>query len=60
MVTDLVIVGAGPCGLVSALLAKQAGLSCVVLERKTEEGLLAMPIISINIACEFLLWLVWM
>ncbi len=36
MVTDLVIVGAGPCGLVSALLAKQARLSCVVLERRAE------------------------
>lgn len=36
MVTDLVIVGAGPCGLVSALLARQAGLSCVVLERRSE------------------------
>ncbi len=36
MVTDLVIVGSGPCGLVSALLAKQAGLSCAVLERRAE------------------------
>ena len=36
MVTDLVVVGAGPCGLLSALLARKSGLSCVVIERRSE------------------------
>ncbi len=33
--TDLLVVGAGPCGLAAAIAATQAGLSCVVLDRRT-------------------------
>ena len=33
--TDLLVVGAGPCGLAVAIAAAQAGLSCVVLDRRT-------------------------
>lgn len=33
--TDLLVIGAGPCGLAAAIAAKQAGLSCVVLDRRT-------------------------
>ena len=33
--TDLLIVGAGPCGLAAAIAAKQAGLACVVVDRRT-------------------------
>jgi thioredoxin reductase (NADPH) len=33
--TELVIIGAGPCGLAAAIAARQAGLSCVVLDRRT-------------------------
>jgi thioredoxin reductase (NADPH) len=33
--TDLLVVGAGPCGLAVAIAATQAGLSCVVLDRRT-------------------------
>src|SRR5436189_2298469 len=32
---DLVVVGAGPCGLAAAIAAGQAGLGCVVLDRRT-------------------------
>ena len=30
---DLVVVGAGPCGLAAAIAAKRAGLSAVVFDR---------------------------
>jgi thioredoxin reductase (NADPH) len=33
--TDLLVIGAGPCGLAAAIAAKQAGLPCVVLDRRT-------------------------
>jgi thioredoxin reductase (NADPH) len=33
--TELVVVGAGPCGLAAAIAATQAGLGCVVLDRRT-------------------------
>jgi thioredoxin reductase (NADPH) len=33
--TDLLVVGAGPCGLAVAIAATQQGLSCVVLDRRT-------------------------
>ncbi len=33
--TELLVIGAGPCGLAAAIAAKQAGLSCVVLDRRT-------------------------
>jgi bacillithiol disulfide reductase len=33
--TDVLVVGAGPCGLAAAIAAKQAGLSCVTLDRRT-------------------------
>ena len=33
--TDLLVVGAGPCGLAAAIAARQAGISCVVLDRRT-------------------------
>ena len=33
--TDLLVVGAGPCGLAVGVAAKQAGLSCVLLDRRT-------------------------
>jgi thioredoxin reductase (NADPH) len=33
--TDLLVIGAGPCGLAGAIAAKQAGLPCVVLDRRT-------------------------
>lgn len=32
---DLLVVGAGPCGLAVGIAAKQAGLSCVILDRRT-------------------------
>lgn len=32
---DVVVIGAGPCGLAAAIAAKQAGLTCVVLDRRT-------------------------
>ena len=31
--TDLIVVGAGPCGLAVGIAAKKAGLSCVILEQ---------------------------
>ncbi len=33
--TDLLVVGAGPCGLAVGVAAKKAGLSCVLLDRRT-------------------------
>jgi thioredoxin reductase (NADPH) len=33
--TELVVIGAGPCGLAAAIAATQAGLGCVVLDRRT-------------------------
>jgi thioredoxin reductase (NADPH) len=33
--SDLLVVGAGPCGLAVAIAATQAGLSCVLLDRRT-------------------------
>jgi len=33
--TDLLVIGAGPCGLAVGVAAKQAGLSCVLLDRRT-------------------------
>src|ERR671920_104458 len=33
--TDLLVVGAGPCGLAVGIAAKQAGIPCVVLDRLT-------------------------
>jgi thioredoxin reductase (NADPH) len=33
--TDLLIIGAGPCGLAAGIAARQAGLSCVLLDRRT-------------------------
>ncbi len=33
--TDLLVIGAGPCGLAAGIAAKQAGLSCVLLDRRT-------------------------
>jgi thioredoxin reductase (NADPH) len=32
---DLLVVGAGPCGLAVAIAASQAGLGCIVLDRRT-------------------------
>ena len=33
--TDLLIIGAGPCGLAVGIAAKQAAISCVLLDRRT-------------------------
>ncbi len=33
--TDLVVVGAGPCGLAVGVAAKQVGIGCVLLDRRT-------------------------
>jgi thioredoxin reductase (NADPH) len=33
--TDLLVVGAGPCGLAVGIAARQAGLPCVLLDRRT-------------------------
>jgi thioredoxin reductase (NADPH) len=32
---EVIVIGAGPCGLAAAIAAKQAGLTCVVLDRRT-------------------------
>ncbi len=32
---DLLVIGAGPCGLAVGIAAKRAGLSCVLLDRRT-------------------------
>jgi thioredoxin reductase (NADPH) len=32
---DLLVIGAGPCGLAVGVAAKQAGLSCILLDRRT-------------------------
>ena len=39
MNTDLIIIGAGAAGLMSAVLAGRAGLSCVLLEKRHRAGL---------------------
>lgn len=33
--TDLLVVGAGPCGLAVGIAARQAGLGCILLDRRT-------------------------
>jgi thioredoxin reductase (NADPH) len=33
--TDLLVIGAGPCGLAVGIAARQAGLGCVLLDRRT-------------------------
>jgi thioredoxin reductase (NADPH) len=33
--TDLLVIGAGPCGLAVGVAAKRAGMSCVLLDRRT-------------------------
>jgi thioredoxin reductase (NADPH) len=33
--TELLVIGAGPCGLAVGVAAKQAGVSCVLLDRRT-------------------------
>src|SRR5918993_32801 len=33
--TDLLVIGAGPCGLAVGVAAKQAGIDCVLLDRRT-------------------------
>jgi thioredoxin reductase (NADPH) len=33
--TDVLVIGAGPCGLAVGIAAKQAGLGCVLLDRRT-------------------------
>ena len=33
--TDLLVIGAGPCGLAVGVAAKQAGVPCVLLDRRT-------------------------
>lgn len=33
--TELLVVGAGPCGLAVGVAAKQAGLGCILLDRRT-------------------------
>jgi thioredoxin reductase (NADPH) len=33
--TDLLVVGAGPCGLAAGIAARQAGVPCVLLDRRT-------------------------
>jgi thioredoxin reductase (NADPH) len=33
--TDLLVVGAGPCGLAVGVAARQAGLGCILLDRRT-------------------------
>jgi thioredoxin reductase (NADPH) len=33
--TELVVIGAGPCGLAAGIAARQAGVPCVLLDRRT-------------------------
>jgi bacillithiol disulfide reductase len=33
--TDILVIGAGPCGLAVGVAAKQAGLACLLLDRRT-------------------------
>lgn len=33
--TDLLVIGAGPCGLAVGVAAKRAGVSCILLDRRT-------------------------
>lgn len=33
--TDLLVIGAGPCGLAAGIAMKEAGISCVLLDRRT-------------------------
>ena len=33
--TDLIVIGAGPCGLAVGIAAKQAGIPCLLLDRRT-------------------------
>jgi thioredoxin reductase (NADPH) len=33
--TDLLVVGAGPCGLAAGIAARQAGVPCILLDRRT-------------------------
>ncbi|HJR16694.1 MAG TPA: YpdA family putative bacillithiol disulfide reductase [Gemmatimonadales bacterium] len=33
--TDLLVIGAGPCGLAAGIAARQAGIRCVLLDRRT-------------------------
>jgi thioredoxin reductase (NADPH) len=33
--TDLLVIGAGPCGLAVGVAAKKAGISCILLDRRT-------------------------
>ena len=33
--TGLLVIGAGPCGLAAGIAAKQAGISCVLVDRRT-------------------------
>jgi thioredoxin reductase (NADPH) len=33
--TDILVIGAGPCGLATGIAATQAGLSCVLVDRRT-------------------------
>jgi thioredoxin reductase (NADPH) len=33
--TDLLVIGAGPCGLAVGVAAKKAGLACLLLDRRT-------------------------
>lgn len=33
--TDLLVIGAGPCGLAAGIAARQAGLACILLDRRT-------------------------
>ena len=32
---DILVIGAGPCGLAVGVAAKRAGLGCVLLDRRT-------------------------
>src|SRR3954466_10575954 len=32
---DMIVIGAGPCGLAAGIAAKQAGIDCALLDRRT-------------------------